>query len=79
MLGSFALASFIAVVPTIEFSNLIGWIYGVVASWGVPSVVLSFLGILIAQIWMAYLNYRKDQKAEKLGRLGSSIRDKEYY
>lgn len=54
--GSMFLTAFVAVIPTVEFANLLGWIKDVVTGWGVPSVVWAFASALVAQLWFAWRN-----------------------
>lgn len=56
MLGSLAVSSFIVLVPSIEFANLIGWVKGVVLGWGIPSIVWAFVSVFVAQMWMQWRN-----------------------
>lgn len=56
VLGSMALTGFIAVLPTVEFANFVGWLKDVVTGWGVPGVVWAVVSSFIAQVWFAWRN-----------------------
>ena len=51
-----ALTAFVAVLPTVEFANFIGWVKDVVTGWGVPTVVWAVVSAFLAQLWFAWRN-----------------------
>lgn len=55
--GSVLLTAFVAVIPTVEFANLVGWAKEIVTQLGVPSVVWAFGSAFIAQVWFAWRNH----------------------
>ena len=67
-----ALTAFVAVLPTVEFANFIGWVKGVVEGWGVPVVVWAVLSSFVAQLWFAWRNRVTINKAIDDGMAGSS-------
>lgn len=69
VLGSMALTGFVAVLPTVEFANFLGWVKDVVTGWGVPTVVWAVVSSFIAQVWFAWRNEVIKNKAMK-GSLG---------
>ena len=72
ILGSMALTAFIAVIPTVEFSNFIGWLKDVVTGWGVPVVVWAVVSAFVAQLWFAWRNKIIVSKAVEKGIASSS-------
>lgn len=70
--GSVLLPALIAVIPTVEFSNFIGWLKGVVTGLGVPAVVYSLAAAFVAQLWFAWRNKVIISKAVNLGKTASS-------
>ncbi len=80
MLGSMFIASLPVLVMTSQFTDLVGWVREiVVVRMGIAGVVWAFLAVVIAQLWMQYLNYRKDLKEAPLGHINGSRTDREYY
>lgn len=70
--GSVALTAFISVIPTVEFSNFIGWLKGVVTELGVPVAVWSFGAAFVAQMWFAWRNRVIISKAVESGKTAGS-------
>lgn len=62
IVGSMFLTALVAVIPTVEFSNLLGWIKDVVSGWGVPGVVWAFVSAFVSQVWFAWRNSVKVKK-----------------
>lgn len=69
IVGSMALTAFVAVLPTVEFANFVGWLKEVVTGWGVPTVVWAVVSAFLAQLWFAWRNKVIKDKATN-GTLG---------
>lgn len=63
--GGLLLAAFIVVIVTPEGTAMIEYVRSLATGAGIPAVVVTFLGLLIAELWKQWLNSRKIAAAAK--------------
>ncbi len=66
-LGSLAMTAIVAVVVTPEWSKVVMDAGAYLAHLGVPASLIAVGGVMVAEIWKAYLNKRILDKASNQG------------